>query len=270
MHGREALAVIDGGFIPDLVMLDVMMPELDGFDSDARLHSDEYRSRFEHRPDGRVPVVFLTGSDTLEDRRRGFQLGALDYVPTQFEGGTMARRVRRILVPGDRLPDVQVLLVDESRVVRAIVSKALRNEGVHVLEAVDDVSAFERLCNRTTEIDLVITNIELQGPDGLGLCCRIRRELGLTELPVVFLNSAGQSQRLDALHAGATDCRAKPFIREELVARVVMHVERAQLNRRLREALHHQRANPQWHRDMLGTLSHDMRSESWRSQITCR
>ncbi len=258
--GREALDCVERGFTPDLVVLDVEMPELDGFSTCERLYSDDFRHRFRHLPDERVPVVFFTGSDTLDDRRRGFELGALDFVHKKFEAGALARRVRQILSPGDRLRNVQVLLVDESRVVRTIVGKALRSEGVQVHEAEDGLRAFELLCNRTTEINLVITNIEMRGLDGLSLCRRIRRELGLTELPVVFLTSAGQAQRLDAFHAGATDCLAKPFIHEELIARVVQHIERAQIAQRLIHALNHQRANLQWQNDMLATLSHDMRS----------
>lgn len=259
-HGREALELIRGGFIPDLVTLDIEMPELNGFETCERLYSDEFRGRFPAAREGRVPVIFLTGHDTLSERRRGYELGALDFVTKQFEPGALAELVTRILNPGERLRDVHVLLVDDSPLIRRVVGSALRDEGVEVIEASDGLEGFTILCNRMSSLDLVITDIQMPVMTGPELCRRIRREIGLTDLPIVFFTGADQAQRLEAFQAGATDCLTKPFIKEEMIARLIVHIDKVRLSARLRRVVADLRSSMQSQRDMLATLSHDMRS----------
>jgi two-component system OmpR family response regulator len=84
--GREALRVV-GTFRPDLVVLDVMLPDLDGFEVQRHLSSDA----------GKVPVVFLTAKDATEDKVRGLTMGADDYVTKPFSLEELVARVRAVL-----------------------------------------------------------------------------------------------------------------------------------------------------------------------------
>ncbi|GAA3834239.1 response regulator transcription factor [Sphaerisporangium flaviroseum] len=70
-------------FEPDIVVLDVMLPDLDGFEVARRL--------------GEVPVLFLTARDTVEDRVQGLSLGADDYVAKPFSLEEVVLRIRAIL-----------------------------------------------------------------------------------------------------------------------------------------------------------------------------
>ncbi|MFY1681263.1 response regulator transcription factor [Micromonospora sp.] len=99
--GRAALAGVEE-FAPDLVILDVMLPDLDGFEVARRL-------RAAGRP---VPVLFLTARDTVEDRVAGLVAGADDYVAKPFSLEEVVLRIRAILrrtraelppTPGSRL-----------------------------------------------------------------------------------------------------------------------------------------------------------------------
>jgi two-component system OmpR family response regulator len=84
--GHGALIAVEE-FEPDLVILDVMLPDLDGFDVARRL-----------RAAGRaVPVLFLTARDTLEDRISGLTVGADDYVTKPFSLEEVVLRIRAIL-----------------------------------------------------------------------------------------------------------------------------------------------------------------------------
>ena len=84
--GREALtAVVD--FRPDLVVLDVMMPDLDGFEVCRRLRADGIR----------VPVVYLTARDATEDKVRGLTIGGDDYVTKPFSLEELVARIRAVL-----------------------------------------------------------------------------------------------------------------------------------------------------------------------------
>jgi two-component system OmpR family response regulator len=92
--GRQALERISS-FRPQLVVLDVMLPDLSGFDVLERMSRDGIG--------GRVPVLFLTARDTLEDKLRGFTLGGDDYMTKPFSVEELIVRVRAILrrVHGD-------------------------------------------------------------------------------------------------------------------------------------------------------------------------
>jgi len=84
--GRDALRAVDG-FRPHLMVLDVMLPDLDGFEVLQQLSDDS----------ARVPVIFLTAKDGLEDKLRGFTLGGDDYVTKPFSVEELIVRTRAIL-----------------------------------------------------------------------------------------------------------------------------------------------------------------------------
>jgi two-component system OmpR family response regulator len=86
MNGSEALAVA-ADRRPDLVVLDVMLPDVDGFDVIKRLRAEG----------DRVPVVFLTARDGTEDKIRGLTLGGDDYVTKPFSLEELTARIRAVL-----------------------------------------------------------------------------------------------------------------------------------------------------------------------------
>jgi DNA-binding response OmpR family regulator len=74
---------------PDLILLGVMMPVLDGWEAAEELRRD---------PDTReIPIVFLTARSALKDRARGFDLGAVDYITKPFNPVELALRLRELL-----------------------------------------------------------------------------------------------------------------------------------------------------------------------------
>jgi two-component system OmpR family response regulator len=119
--GREALAATPT-LRPDLVVLDVMMPDLDGFEVCRRLRSEG----------SRVPVLFLTARDATEDKVRGLTLGGDDYLVKPFSLEELEARVRALLRrsgaerPGTVLSCADLELDDDAhRVTRAGVEVAL-------------------------------------------------------------------------------------------------------------------------------------------------
>jgi two-component system, OmpR family, response regulator len=84
--GREALDSI-GQFAPDLAVLDIMMPGIDGFEVARRLRNQG----------ARLPILFLTARDTTEDKVRGLTLGGDDYMTKPFSVEELVARIRAIL-----------------------------------------------------------------------------------------------------------------------------------------------------------------------------
>ncbi|MDW3177518.1 MAG: response regulator transcription factor [Acidimicrobiia bacterium] len=115
-NGREGLDAALGDFRPDLIVLDVMMPELDGFQVLARLREGGLRT----------PVIFLTARDSVDDRVRGLSVGGDDYVVKPFAIAELIARVK-LRLESAGLTQAQTLLqcadleldTDAHRVTRA-------------------------------------------------------------------------------------------------------------------------------------------------------
>ncbi len=219
---------------PDLITLDVDMPVLNGFETCRKLRGQDYAKFFSNYEDRKVPVIFVTASDTLNDRKTGFELGAADFIAKPFMRGDLLNAANKILKPESILKGLTTLVVDDTEVARSIVSKSLISEGISVLTAENGVDAYEVFRANRSKINLVITDLEMPEMDGLELCKKIRAELGLMELPVIFLTSNDDKERLlEVFKAGGTDYLIKPFAKEEMLARINVHIEKTRLNKRL-------------------------------------
>ena len=86
--GAQALAIADRGGI-DLVLLDVVMPEMDGFEVCRRLREEEKTSK--------IPVIFVTAREEVEDETRGFDVGGVDYITKPIRPPIVRARVRNHL-----------------------------------------------------------------------------------------------------------------------------------------------------------------------------
>jgi len=112
--GRAALEAVERRR-PDLIVLDVMLPDLDGFEVARRLRQSEGAGT-------RVPVIFLTARDTTADKVEGLRLGTDDYVTKPFSIEELVERVRAVLrratgsTPGEhRLSYADLELDEETR-----------------------------------------------------------------------------------------------------------------------------------------------------------
>jgi len=82
--GQKALDMV-AKVLPDLILLDVMMPEMDGYEACRRLKADPTTAH--------IPVIFLTAKTETEDVVKGFELGAIDYVTKPFNSTELLKRV---------------------------------------------------------------------------------------------------------------------------------------------------------------------------------
>jgi two-component system OmpR family response regulator len=109
--GREALAAVERRR-PELIVLDVMLPDLDGFEVAKRLRQAEGAG-------ARVPIIFLTAKDTTHDKVEGLRLGSDDYVTKPFSIEELIERVKAVLRrssgvgPGERKLTYADLELDE-------------------------------------------------------------------------------------------------------------------------------------------------------------
>jgi putative two-component system response regulator len=85
-HGNRALQIAFSNEPPDLILLDVMMPEMDGYEVCRHLKSDSQTAE--------IPVIFLTAKSEIEDELKGFELGAVDYIVKPISPPIVLARVR--------------------------------------------------------------------------------------------------------------------------------------------------------------------------------
>jgi len=85
-NGAKALEIVSGKNPPDVILLDIVMPEMDGYEVCRRLKADEQTRD--------IPVIFVTVKKSTEDEEYGFNLGAVDYISKPFQPTVVRVRVR--------------------------------------------------------------------------------------------------------------------------------------------------------------------------------
>ena len=241
-NGWDALTVCQRESC-DLVLLDVMMPGMDGFETCRRLKADSATSH--------IPVVMVTALDQPTDRVRGLEAGADDFLTKPLDEVALVARVKS-------LTRMKVML-DELRSRTSATALAGLGQAVpsphesggldgHVLlvedrpGAVDRIGGFlspvhrlenepdpQRALFRAAEgdYDLCIISLGLNGHDGLRLASQLRSLERTRHLPILMLAEAEDRNRiLRGLDIGVNDYLVRPIDRNELLARVRTQVRR--------------------------------------------
>lgn len=217
-----------------LLTTPVVLEDGDGFGFISQLRSEELKPELERAGNHDVPAILVTANDTDADRLRGFQVGAADFIQKPWRRGGLLAHVDSILGRGEELSGMQVLVADDSPFARRFVRTCLTRLGVAVHEADDGDVALAFLRDR--RVDMLVTDLNMVRMHGDELCLKVRGELGLTELPVIFLTANDDKTTMLALFKlGATDHLRKPFLQEELTARLRVHLERERLIATLRQ-----------------------------------
>jgi two-component system cell cycle response regulator len=251
MSGEEALAICERAEC-DIVLLDVMMPEMDGFEVCRRLKSNPATHH--------IPVVMVTALDQPADRLRGLEVGADDFLTKPVSDVALIARVRSL----SRLK----LMIDELRM-RALTSREIgiespereaiaeagRNGAILVVD--DRPGSAERLQSTLAgehrvdieadpnaavfhaaegNYDLLIVSLGFENFDGLRLCSQVRSLDRTRNVPILAIADADNHNRLvRGLEIGVNDYLTRPIDRNELKARVRTQIRRKRYTERLRD-----------------------------------
>jgi two-component system cell cycle response regulator len=249
--GVEALALCERAEC-DIVLLDVMMPDMDGFEVCRRLKSNPLTHH--------IPVVMVTALDQPSDRVRGLEAGADDFLTKPVTDVALVSRVRSLA----RLK----MVTDELRM-RAITSKEIgiespereavaetgRNGRILIVD--DRQSSYERIAaTLATEhsvdvetdpnealfhaaegnYDLLIVSLGLQNFDGLRLCSQVRSLERTRNVPILAVSEADNNARLvRGLEIGVNDYLIRPIDKNEMLARVRTQIKKKRYTERLRD-----------------------------------
>ncbi|PWB62679.1 MAG: hybrid sensor histidine kinase/response regulator [Bradyrhizobiaceae bacterium] len=169
--GHEALRLARE-LNPAAVTLDIQMPDLDGWTVLAAIKGDPALAH--------IPVILMT---ILDEKNRGFSLGAADYLVKPVERDALVRVLRRIsgAVAG------RVLIVDDDEVGRHGLTVALEHGGWQVTEAGDGQSALERL--EEAKPDAILLDLIMPGMNGFEFLEEMRRNDAWQDTPVVIVTA---------------------------------------------------------------------------------
>ncbi|MEE7503510.1 PleD family two-component system response regulator [Methylobacterium mesophilicum] len=253
MNGRDAIAICEKGLC-DLVLLDVMMPGMDGFEVCRHLKNNPLTAH--------IPVVMVTALDQPADRLRGLDAGADDFLTKPVDDTALFTRVRslvrlkavtdelrqRALASrefgiGDPLAlataesglDARILLIEDRPGSAERLAGALRQHHVVTVEP-DPQAALRRAADEP--FDLALVSLDLTGFDGLRLCSQLRSLDRTRAMPLIMLAEAYDRARVvRGLDFGVHDFLMRPVDRNELMARVRTQVKRKRFTDALRGAM---------------------------------
>jgi len=250
-NGPEAIALCEQGLC-DIVLLDVMMPDMDGFEVCRRLKGQIATAH--------LPVVLVTALDQPTDRVRGLEAGADDFLTKPIDEVSLIARVRslaRLKVVIDELRNRANTTVALGMIAPFATPNADDGKRGRVLIVDDRASSAERLAQALTphhnvyvepdahealfkaaedNIDLVVVSLGLSSYDGLRLCSQIRSLERTRNLPILVIADLEDRQRvLRALDMGVNDCLTRPVDRNELLARVRTQLRQKRYADSLRE-----------------------------------
>jgi two-component system cell cycle response regulator len=253
--GREALAICASTEL-DIVLLDVMMPEMDGFEVCQALKSDP---RTHH-----IPVLMITALDQPSDRVRGLDAGADDFLTKPVDDIQLMARVKslvRLKSLTDELrarsqTSQQIAVEDANRAMDAIpadggkiliIDTDMRNaERVRgYLAAKHDVDVLANPVDAVFQLagnnyELAIVSMALGDFDPLRVCSQMRTLEQTRTLPIILMAEEGDRPRvMRGLDLGVNDFIMRPIERNELAARVRTQIRRQRYAVELRESVNH-------------------------------
>lgn len=157
-NGEKALSIANGPEKPDLILLDVMMPGMDGYEVCRRLKTAPETAE--------IPIIFLTAKTDTGDEEKGFEVGAVDYIHKPFSPPIVLARVKTQLALQDALSEAQDARAQADQLLHALLPKKaadeIRNYGTVIPRRYEnvavlfcDVTNFTAYCDEHEPEDVI-------------------------------------------------------------------------------------------------------------------
>jgi len=240
-NGNKALELAQRAPFPDLILLDIKMPGMDGYSVLSRLKANPATAE--------IPVIFVTALSEAADEARGLTLGVADYISKPINPDLLHQRIRTQLelqrhrknllhfaiaepVAPERRPSL--LLVDDVPENIHELLEALKDD-YRIMVANSGCKAME-MVQAAAPPDLVLLDVMMPGMDGYEVCRQIKATPSGKRIPVIFVTVVDATQeKVKGFAIGAADFITKPFDIDEVRARVRTHLELSRLQRSLEQ-----------------------------------
>ncbi|MGB6338461.1 MAG: response regulator [Candidatus Aminicenantaceae bacterium] len=239
--------------IPDVILLDVMMPKKDGFAVARELKADlSVRN---------IPIILVTALDGSENRISGLEAGAEEFLTKPVKKVELIARIRSMLqlkeyreqldirkqtetlfaqAAGEEMSNrldldkaPHVLLVEDNEIDRNIILKVLENESLRLETVKNGQEAISSI--QSGEVDLILLDILLPDINGFEICKRLKTMDTAKDIPVIVITCLDDiDSKITGVKLGADDFLIKPINTRELKARIKVLLEKKDQLDRLR------------------------------------
>lgn len=247
-NGPEALEVAARDN-PDIILLDVMMPEMDGFEVCRRLKADPAVSH--------IPVVMVTALSDLSDRIQGLEAGADDFLTKPVNDLALFSRVRSLVRLKMTMDELKLRRQTGERFGHNHSESEMAVEGARVLVIDDNVSDASHMSRHMGEKfdmifesdpaaalgmagqgghDLIVVSLDHRGADPLRMTADIRNTPASRQTPILLVAEESDAERVaKALEMGVNDYILRPIEPSELLARAKTQIRRKRYQDMLRQ-----------------------------------
>lgn len=237
---------------PDVILLDVMMPGMDGFEVCKRIKEDIATAH--------IPVVMVTALTDAEDRVKGLENGADDFLSKPVNDVALMARVRSLVrlkmtidewrarestasqlgvsdpassVMAQPSGNANILVVEDMSFESTKIADTLAREKDNVTVVQGGMQALQEIGK--TDFELIMVSLNLRNEDGIRFCSHLRSNDKTRSTPIVMLAEEGDMERVaHGLEIGAHDYLLRPLDRNEILARCRTQIRRKRFQDKLR------------------------------------
>lgn len=203
---------------PDLILMDIALPGMDGLTLTRKLKADE---KTRH-----IRIIALTAFAMKGDDKKAFDAGCDGYVTKPIDTRRLPQLVADQLRPAPAISPKHILLVEDNRINRKLLRAILEAEGHVVIEAVDGLEALT--LGDPGQVEAIISDILMPNMDGYRLCYEVRRRERWRNMPFIFYTSTYTSDEDERL---ALDLGADAYLRKPASAAVISETLRKVLEK---------------------------------------
>jgi DNA-binding response OmpR family regulator/anti-sigma regulatory factor (Ser/Thr protein kinase) len=227
MNGKVALDIIKKD-PPDLLLLDIQMPGLDGIDVCKIIKTNKHSKN--------IPIIFITAKTDPKDVEAGFRAGCVEYICKPININEVCARVRTHLLLGDGLtanePDkdslnitgMEVLIADDNIDNIDVLRKTLDGEEFKFSIATNGNIAIRIAKNNPP--DIILMDVMMPDLNGFEACKLLKSSPDTHNIPIIFVTAKIEPEAIEhGFNLGASDYVTKPFLSAEIRARVKSHLK---------------------------------------------
>ncbi len=246
-NGEDALRMVSE-FNPDIILLDIMMPGINGYEVTRRLKENKITNI--------IPVILVTGLDSVDDKVKGLDAGADDFITKPVNKIELLARVKSLIKlkrlqeefaesarlsnasPPDIIKDSNfqeniVLIADGNKIAAKHLKDVLDSAGYECIAAGSGEDAFNSLGTKIP--DVVLLDTTLPDSDGIELLKRFRENPATEDISIILIsNDGGTETKVKGLEKGADDYLVRPVNQTEMLARIKASLRRSRARQRLK------------------------------------
>jgi putative two-component system response regulator len=206
-------------FIPDMILIDINMPEIDGFQAIQQLKAN---SKYKD-----IPVVFITGKRDKDTVKKGISLGAVDFISKPASTSDITDCIELNLDPEKKGAERPVILAidDDSSILNSINALLQDRYTLYTMPGVQNDRVLKELLKKIAP-DLFLLDCNMPGLNGFDLVPIIKDTPTFEDTPIIFLTADGTIDNVSvAMTAHVSDFIVKPIDKEVLVSKLEMHLK---------------------------------------------